>query len=245
VVSWDRLIVGGALALLTALCWSSLTGGLSGAQHHAAHAHSASQPYTIALATWIVMMVGMMAPSALPFLTTYATMARRRRLGLSPWILTAMFFLGYCLVWVVFSAAAAAGQVVLHRASLLSAVSGSLAPVAGGSTLVAAGLFQWTPLKAACLRQCRSPLAFLFAEWRDGPIGACRMGLHHGLFCLGCCWLIMLLPFAAGVMNMTWMVGITVFILVEKVLPGGEIVARVGGTLLTLYGVFVIWNGIH
>jgi predicted metal-binding membrane protein len=167
------------------------------------------------------MMTGMMAPSALPFLTTFAVMARRRRCG-NPLLLTSMFLLGYLIVWTGFSAMAAAVQFALHAASLLSHTSASLSPAAGGALLIAAGTFQWTPGKHACLRNCRAPLGFLISEWRDGASGACRMGLVHGAFCVGCFCLLMLLPFAAGVMNVSWMLAITVYVVLEKALPLGD-----------------------
>ena len=187
------------------------------------------------------MMVGMMAPSALPFLTMFWAMGRRRGGG-NPLLLTAMFLLGYVLVWTGFSAIAAAIQLALHAAALLSHTSASLGPVPGGALLIAAGAFQWTPAKHACLRNCRSPLGFLISEWRDGSIGACRMGLIHGAFCVGCCWLLMLLPFAAGVMNLPWMVGITVYVLLEKVLPVSNTFARTAGVVLAGYGGWTIWS---
>lgn len=236
VLDRERLIVAGSIAVLTAIFWANLISAAGGV-----HSHTAAQPYVLAAATWTVMMIGMMAPSALPFLTTFAVMAARRGVG-NPLLLTAMFLLGYVLVWTGFSAMAAAVQLALHAASLLSHTSASLTPFAGGALLIAAGAFQWTPAKHACLRNCRSPVGFLFSEWRDGADGACRMGLIHGAFCVGCCWLLMLLPFAAGVMNLGWMLGITIFVLLEKVLPGSERLARAGGAVLAGYGTWMIWS---
>jgi predicted metal-binding membrane protein len=236
VLTRDKLIVAASVIVLTGMAWANLMSSAG-----VAHSHGVAQPYILAAATWTVMMIGMMAPSALPFLTTFAVMARRRRSG-NPLLLTAMFLLGYLLVWTGFSAIAAAVQLALHAASLLSHSSGSLRPAAGGALLIAAGTFQWTPAKHACLRNCRTPLGFLISEWRDGSVGASRMGLIHGAFCVGCCWLLMLLPFAAGIMSLSWMLAITVYVLLEKALPVGDVLARAGGAVLAGYGAWMIWG---
>lgn len=231
-----NLIVASSVLALTGISWAYLISGAGGA-----HSHATPQSYILAAAAWTVMMIGMMAPSAYPFLTTFSVMARRRRGG-NPTILTLMFLMGYLLVWTIFSAIAAALQAALQSASLLSHASASLSPIAGGALLMAAGAFQWTSAKQACLRNCRSPLGFLISEWRDGAGGACRMGLVHGVFCVGCCWLLMLLPFAAGVMNLGWMLAITIYVILEKAFPLGHQIARAGGAALVGYGSWTIWT---
>ena len=231
-----NLIVVSSVLALTGISWAYLMSGASGA-----HSHTTPQPYVFAAVAWTVMMIGMMAPSAYPFLATFSVMARRRRGG-NPTLLTLMFLVGYLLVWTIFSAIAAALQSALHSASLLSHASASLSPIAGGALLIAAGVFQWTPAKHACLKNCRSPLGFLISEWRDGLSGACRMGLVHGAFCVGCCWLLMLLPFGAGVMNLGWMLAITVYVILEKAFPLGDGLAYAAGAALTGYGVWTIWS---
>jgi predicted metal-binding membrane protein len=192
---------------------------------------------------WAVMMAGMMAPSALPFLMTFAAMARRRRARASPLLRTAAFAGGYFAVWTGFSALAAALQAGLQAALFLSPASMRLTAPLSGAVLMAAGVYQWTPFKDACVRLCRSPVGFLVSEWRDGAAGAGRMGLRHGLYCLGCCWLLMLLPFAVGVMSTGWMLAITAFVLAEKAFRGGEAMARWGGAALVIYGGWVIRSG--
>jgi predicted metal-binding membrane protein len=236
VLNRDKLIVAASIVALTGMCWANLMSTAGGV-----HSHRMAQPYVFAAATWMVMMIGMMAPSALPFLTTFAVMARRRRGG-NPLLLTSMFLLGYLFMWTGFSAIAAAVQLAFHAASLLSHTSESLSPAAGGALLIAAGTFQWMPAKDACLRNCRAPLGFLISEWRDGAGGACRMGLIHGAFCVGCCWLLMLLPFAAGVMNLGWMLAITIYVLLEKALPVSDMLVRAGGAVLAGYGAWTIWS---
>ena len=231
----DRLIIAASIVALTGISWANLMFTVGGV-----HNHTVAQPYALAAATWMVMMIGMMAPSALPFLTTFAVMARRR--GENPLLLTSMFLFGYLFVWTGFSAIAAAVQLALHATSLLSHKSASLDPLLGGALYIAAGAFQWTPVKHACLRNCRSPLGFLISEWRDGVGGACRMGLVHGAFCVGCCWLLMLVPFAAGVMNLGWMLAITILVLLEKALPARDGLARAAGAVLAGYGAWTIWN---
>jgi predicted metal-binding membrane protein len=135
----------------------------------------------------------------------------------------------------------------LQRAALLSPSAASASPLFGGTVLVAAGVFQWTPLKQACLTQCRSPLSFLMTEWREGKWGALVMGVKHGWYCVGCCWALMALLFVAGVMNLLWMAAITAFVLAEKLLPKGELLARVSGVVLIAAGILLLawgcWSG--
>jgi predicted metal-binding membrane protein len=116
----------------------------------------------------------------------------------------------------------------------------STSPLLGGAILIAAGVFQWTPLKHACLRHCRSPMGFLMTEWRDGAGGAFVMGLRHGTYCVGCCWLLMAVLFVTGVMNILWVALIAGFVLIEKLAPSGEWLARIAGVLLAVYGVWMI-----
>ena len=152
---------------------------------------------------------------------------------------------GYLLVWAGFSVLATLAQWGLHRAALLSPMMGSTSPVLGGLLLLAAGLFQWTPLKYACLQHCRSPLSFLMTEWREGHRGALGMGLRHGSYCTGCCWLLMALLFVAGVMNVLWVATITAFVLIEKVAPRGDVVGRVAGVVLVIAGLLMLSQAWH
>jgi predicted metal-binding membrane protein len=122
----------------------------------------------------------------------------------------------------------------------MSTMMVTTSPLLGGVLLVAAGVFQWTRLKAACLVHCRSPLSFIVTSWREGRGGAFRMGLHHGLYCLGCCWLLMALLFVAGVMNLLWVAAIAAAVLVEKVIPRGDILSRLAGVALVAAGLLVV-----
>jgi len=177
---------------------------------------------------WMVMMVGMMVPSAAPMVLTFAAMNRRRRERGGPGLSTAAFLLGYVMAWTVFSALAAVAQWALFRASLLNPHSQTVTPWVAGVILVFAGAFQLSPAKSACLMHCRSPLGFFLGHWQDGPLGALRMGLRHGTLCIGCCWLLMALLFVAGVMNLLWVAAIAAYVLAEKVLPWGRGIARLG-----------------
>jgi predicted metal-binding membrane protein len=186
---------------------------------------------------WGVMMVAMMTPSASPIILMFSALNRRRAQHQGPVVRTGLFAVGYLIAWTVYSAAAATAQWVLHGLALVSPMMVSTSPYLGGGLLVAAGIFQWTPLKRACLTQCRSPMGFIMTEWREGPLGALIMGVRHGVYCVGCCWMLMALLFVAGVMNLVWVAVIATFVLVEKVVPAGERVSQVAGVVLVLAGV--------
>ncbi len=186
---------------------------------------------------WDVMMVAMMTASASPMILMFSAMNRRRAELQGPVMRTGLFVLGYLSAWTAYSAGAATAQWVLHGLALLSPMMVSTSPYLGGGLLVAAGIFQWTPLKRACLTACRSPMGFIMTEWRDGPSGALVMGFRHGVYCVGCCWVLMALLFVAGVMNLVWVAAIATFVLVEKVVPAGERVGQVAGVALVLAGV--------
>jgi predicted metal-binding membrane protein len=189
---------------------------------------------------WIVMMIAMMVPSASPTILLFASVARGRKARAVPTASTAVFALGYLLVWAFYATFAALAQWELHRLALLSPAMASARPWLGGGLLIAAGLYQWLPIKESCLSHCRSPLGFLSAEWREGARGALLMGIRHGTFCVGCCALLMTLLFVAGVMNLLWVAAIAVFVLAEKLVPGGRTLGRVTGILLLVWGIWVI-----
>jgi predicted metal-binding membrane protein len=189
---------------------------------------------------WMVMMVAMMVPSATPTILLFAAISRRRRQQGRPAVPVAVFTLGYLLVWVLYATVAAAVQWELHRRALLSPAMASASPLLGGGLLVAAGLYQWMPVKGACLSHCRSPLGFFSAEWREGSLGALVMGMRHGSYCVGCCWLLMGLLFVAGVMNVLWVAVIAGFVLVEKLVPWGDRLGRVAGVVLVGWGLWLV-----
>jgi predicted metal-binding membrane protein len=240
VLKRDRSVVLGGLIGIALVAWA-YTGYLAWDMHHMAIAMPQMQGWGVVdllllYLMWAVMMVAMMVPSAAPMILMFVTINRRRREQQQPFVPTAVFLAGYLLVWAGFSAVATLAQWGLHTAALLSPMMMSTSPVLGGILLIAAGLFQWTPLKYACLSRCRSPLGFLMTEWRDGTRGALHMGLKHGAYCIGCCWMLMALLFVAGVMNILWVAAIAAFVLVEKVVPRGERVGRVAGGVLVVAG---------
>ena len=195
-------------------------------------------PTTILLlfVMWSVMMVAMMAPSAAPMILAFLTVNQRRQAADRPLVPVAIFLLGYLVVWTAFSAVATLAEWGLHQAAMLSTTMTATSTALNGGLLIAAGVFQWTPLKRACLKGCRSPLSFLMSEWREGTAGAFIMGLRHGAYCVGCCWALMALLFVAGVMNLLWVAVIALFVLAEKISAKGELLARVAGVALVIGG---------
>lgn len=187
---------------------------------------------------WAVMMVGMMLPTAAPMILLFTTVSRKRQEQQRPFVSTGTFVLGYLTVWTIFAALATLAQWRLHRAALLSSMMVTTSAALGGGLLIAAGIFQWTPLKRACLLHCRSPLDFITTHWREGKTGAFLMGLSHGAYCVGCCWVLMSLLFVAGVMNILWIAIIAAFVLVEKIAPTkiSPWVSRVAGIALVAWG---------
>lgn len=188
------------------------------------------------LVMWWLMMVAMMLPSAAPMLLFHAALTRKQRESGSPHVPTAVFAGGYLTVWGAFSLAAVALQWALERTALLSPVMAVTSVALGGLLLVAAGIWQLTPLKHACLRHCRSPLAFVMGHWRPGMAGAWHMGVEHGAFCLGCCWVLMLLLFYGGVMNVYWIAALSLVVLAEKTIPAAHWLARLVGIALIGWG---------
>lgn len=190
------------------------------------------------IAMWVAMMIGMMVPTAAPVALVYAAVARKAREQQSSLPPTSVFVAGYVLIWSLFSVGAALGQRALDQASLLSSAMASNNARLGGALLLAAGVYQLTPLKQSCLRHCRSPADFLSHHWRGGgTVGALRLGVRHGIYCLGCCWVLMGLLFVVGVMNLAWVAVIAAFVLVEKTLPFGRLGGGVAGIGLIALGV--------
>ncbi len=239
----DRAFVLAGLVAVSALSWLYL---FYDERHMACMALMRGvaprlQPWTgsdgaLMFAMWAVMMVAMMVPSVAPMVLLFAAVNRRRREAERPYVPTVVFLLGYLVVWTFFSALATAAQWQLHAAALLSPAMVVASPLLGAALLIAAGLFQFTPLKRACLIHCRTPLSLLMTEWREGSWGAFVMGLRHGSYCLGCCWFLMALLFVAGVMNLLWVALLSGFVLAEKIVPRGQELSLVAGVALTVWG---------
>lgn len=234
------------LALIIALSWAYLLTGAGTMQEMG----GMSMPMTIwpwtaghavlMYVMWLVMMVAMMLPSAAPVILLYGTISRRKQGGK---VALALFALGYVAVWGGFSLAALVAQFVLEWGGLLDPMMEASSAGLSGALLVMAGIYQFTPWKHACLRSCRSPLDFLVSHWRAGNAGAFEMGVRHGVYCVGCCWGLMLLLFVGGVMNLVWILGLAVYVLVEKLFPGGEWLSRAAGVLLMVAGAALLVAG--
>jgi len=236
----DRIVTATGLAVLAAFAWAYVAKAAAPTGHAGMAMAMAMPGLAWLIGMWVIMMVAMMLPSAAPVILLFSAISRRRRQQGVPAAPVAVFVGGYLLVWTVYAALAAGVQWELHRRLLLSPAMASASPVVTGGLLVGAGLYQWLPIKGACLSQCRSPLGFFSSEWREGVGGALWMGMRHGTFCLGCCWLLMALLFVAGVMNLPWVVALAGLVLVEKVVPGGMWVGRVAGLAMVGWGMWVI-----
>jgi predicted metal-binding membrane protein len=252
IIERDRMIALGGVIGLTALAWTYIVylardmgnmvmgPGMTVEMTMPQMQSWGAIDFALMLVMWAVMMVAMMTPSAAPMLLVFANVNRRRHHELrGTFVPTGTFLLGYLVVWTGFSALATLAQWGLHAAALISPEMVSTSPLLGGVLLVAAGVFQWTPLKHACLAHCRSPLGFIMSEWREGTRGALVMGLKHGAYCVGCCWFLMGLLFVAGVMNLLWVAIIAAFVLIEKVASEGQWVSRAAGLLLIGWGVWM------
>lgn len=218
IVRRERAVVLVSLGVVVALSWwfllTSDTMTDMGAMEHTHGQYPSRQPVAI-FAMWAVMMTAMMLPSAAPAILLFAALMRSRA-TVSAIPGTAIFAAGYVVVWMAFSLIATTAQLELQHAAVVSTTMQSTSAVLGGALLIAAGVYQLTPLKDACIRHCRSPIQFFTRQWRPGRAGALRLGLFHGAYCVGCCWVLMGLLFVGGVMNLLWVAGLTVFILAEK-----------------------------
>jgi predicted metal-binding membrane protein len=199
--------------------------------------------FALMFAMWSVMMVGMMLPSATPMAFLYAGVVRKAARDGSVLPPTAVFVAGYLLAWTLFSAAATLAQWGLERAALLSPMLVSNSPRLGAALLIAAGVYQLTPWKSACLAHCQSPVQFFATHFRSGAVGALRLGFRHGLYCLGCCWLLMGLLFVGGVMNLVWIGALSIFVLAEKAIPLGASGPRIAGAALICAGAWLLVHG--
>jgi predicted metal-binding membrane protein len=249
----DRLVVAAAIVAIAAIAWTWILLGAGTGMSAMAMAGGAGMagmvmrpavwtPGYAALmfAMWWVMMVAMMLPSATPMLLVFARMNRVARAAERPYAPSGAFAMGYLVVWGGFSALATLLQWGLEYLGLLSPMMASTSYWLGGAILGAAGLWQVTPIKSVCLSHCRSPIGFLITSWRPGRLGAFRMGFAHGAFCLGCCWFLMGLLFFGGVMNLFWIAGLALFVLLEKTVPMGLRVARIAGVAVAAWGMLLL-----
>jgi predicted metal-binding membrane protein len=256
----DRAVVIVALGIITALAWADLIwladdmwmGGMDmtgfrmipAGQGLMMPATAPWQPieYPYMFAMWAVMMIGMMTPSVAPMILIYARVGRQAAAQGKPFAASGWFAAGYLLAWTAFSLFATAAQWALERAALLTPMMESASNILGAIVLIAAGLYQWTPLKRACLSYCRSPLLFIQQRggFRRDPAGALSLGFQHGLYCIGCCWALMALLFVGGVMNLFWIAALAILVLAEKAVPFGRVIARFAGLAFIAWGVWLL-----
>ena len=256
----DRLVVAGAVALIAALAWGYVLwlaadmdmGGMdmtglrmipAGVGLMApANASWSLIEFVFVFAMWAVMMVGMMAPSAAPMILMYARVGRHAKVEGKALAATGWFASGYFLAWIGFSLAATLVQWLVERAALLDPRMATASSAFGGIVLIAAGVYQWTPLKDVCLAQCQTPLQFLMRHggFRGDVQGCLMLGIRHGGYCVGCCWALMALLFVAGVMNVLWIALLTLLILLEKLIPSGRWVARAAGVACVVAGALTL-----
>ena len=239
----DRLLIVFGLTAVIVASWGYLLSGAGMSMHemNGMLMPLRNEPWTAGYAAlvfgmWAVMMAAMMLPSAAPMILLYGTIARARRARGDLTVGSGVFVAGYVLVWAAFALVAVGLQFGAEKAAVLSPMMEMTSTVLAGALLIAAGLYQWSSLKQACLRRCRSPLEFIMTQWREGVRGALVMGLKHGAYCLGCCWLLMLLLFVGGVMNLSWIAGLALFVLIEKTAPAGHWIGRAAGAGLIAWG---------
>jgi predicted metal-binding membrane protein len=261
----DRLIVASALGVIAVLAWAyvlwlaadmDMDGmNMSGFRMvpagmglmAPATAPWSAVEFAFVFVMWAVMMVGMMAPSAAPMILMYARVGRQARAGQGtiagkPFAATAWFAAGYFLAWIGFSLAATLAQWVLERKALLDARMTSANILLAAAVLIAAGIYQWTPLKNACLAQCQTPFRFLMSHggFRSNALGCLHLGALHGTYCVGCCWVLMALLFVVGVMNVLWIALLALLVLLEKLTPWGHWIARVAGAICIAAGAWMV-----
>jgi predicted metal-binding membrane protein len=256
----DRAVVIVALAVITALAWVDLAwlagdmamGGMDMTGYRMIPAgrglmmpaDAPWQPieFGYVFVMWVVMMIGMMMPSAAPMILIYARVGRQAATEGKPFAASSWFAGGYLLAWTAFSLVATSAQWALERAALLSPMMESASNRLGAAVLIVAGLYQWAPLKDACLSHCRSPLLFIqqHGGFRREPFAALALGFRHGVYCIGCCWALMALLFVGGVMNLFWIAALAILVLIEKVMPFGRVVARVAGLAFIAGGVWLL-----
>lgn len=240
----ERLILLGSAASATILAWlllgASVRAPLAGRAFDSAHAPAVGfHEFMLVVLMWQTMMIAMMTPTVVRWLLVFGGVLNDAAPGRTTLLSVSAFAIGYFLVWLAYSFVCGAAQVLLQRSALLDVHRGMSAWL-GGAVFVGAGVFQATPIKRACLRHCRSPLGYLLTRWRNGPMGGLRLGFGHGLYCVGCCWALMLVSFALGVMNLLWMAALTIILCVEQLAPHGDRIGRALGVAMAAWGLVVM-----
>jgi predicted metal-binding membrane protein len=256
VLKRDRAVVVTAVLVLTALAWTYVlwTAALMSAPTPASSMPGMDMPgmnmgwtiggFAFTAAMWVVMMIGMMTPSAAPMILLYARVGRQARADGRPFAPTGWFASGYLLAWSGFAVAASLAQLALAHLALITPMLAAANNRFAGLVLVAAGIYQWTPLKHSCLSQCQTPLSFLqrHGGFQRDPSGSLKLGLKHGLACMGCCWALMMLLFVGGVMNLLWIAALSILVLLEKLLFFWRFVPPFVGLVLVAAGTIFIFR---
>jgi predicted metal-binding membrane protein len=258
----DRAVVIGAITVITALAWADLVwladdmamGGMDMTGYRMIPAgrglmmpaDAPWQPieFGYVFVMWVVMMIGMMMPSAAPMILIYARVGRQATVQGKPFAASGWFAGGYLLAWTAFSLVATSAQWALERAALLTPMMESASNRLGAAALILAGLYQWAPLKEACLSHCRSPLLFIqqHGGFHREPHGALALGFRHGIYCIGCCWALMALLLVGGIMNLFWIAVLAILVLLEKIASLGRLVARIAGLCFIASGAWLLAN---
>jgi predicted metal-binding membrane protein len=236
----ERRLILVALLILAAAAWGLLIWQAAVTDEDMAMMPTMGMGAPLFLAIWVAMMVAIMFPTAAPMILTFARVQAGKRRQERPFVPTWVFVGAYLLVWSALGILAFAGAVAAERLADRSMWLMDHAARIGGGILVLAGLYQVTPLKQLCLSKCRSPLGFIMTSWRDGRGGALRMGVEHGLYCAGCCWLLFVILFPLGMLNVAALALVTALIFAEKSLPIGRPLSWAAGTALVAYGVLVL-----
>lgn len=254
ILAHETWVTGGALAALTALAWlyllwvaPQMTVPLQSMPDMPGMVAAAAPQFVswtagrtaFVFVMWAVMMTGMMTPSVAPMVLIYAQVARQAETLGTAFASAGWFASGYLLAWTLFSVLATAAQYELERLALLSSMMAVASPRLSGAVLIGVGIYQFSPLKSVCLRQCRAPLSFIQRRGGFQPSrgGSLSLGFRHGLYCVGCCWALMALLFVVGVMNVLWIAALAAFVLAEKIVPGGRFVSAFAGLGAILFGV--------
>jgi predicted metal-binding membrane protein len=249
--TWQRMLRHEHMPAITALvgitivCWGYLF-FVSQKMAAMGSMHMQFMPWSLTdialmFVMWWIMMIGMMTPSAMPMILIFTRINQGRRQRSQSFVATTVFAVGYLGIWGVFSLLATVAQWALESTALMMPMAQIVSPLIGGTVLIIAGLYQFTSLKHACLKHCRSPLSFVMNHWRDGAPGALRMGAEHGMYCLGCCWFLMALLFVGGIMNLLWVAILAIYVLAEKLIPSGEWLARLAGLTMLGAGLYQIF----
>lgn len=238
----ERFVVGGSLALLIVAAWVLLVFYADGL-HTAAMPMPGRSGLEVAVGSfvmWTLMMVAMMTPSAVPMILVHARVAARAE-PVNAGHMSFAFAGSYVALWTAFALAATLLQDALARFERVDHMLSFSEARLGGAVLIAAGVYQWMPLKHACLAHCRGPVHFLSRHWHPGILGALRTGVAHGLYCIGCCWVLMLLLFVGGVMNFAWIAGLTALVMAEKMAPAGPVLSRIAGLAFLGWGATLLF----